>query len=290
MLIRPLACCALAILMTFGSLQRGADGSDADELVETSNEHSSGLEFAGPVAERLVIRSVAPHSPAAAAGLCAGDIVLGIDRYHFVTAAEAEAYLDCQCLHADPVRFTVLRDGAEHKLTLIGYEPHRDVYGILPPEYGPGTGIGIRLAGTEPVVIVAVYGGSPADRAGILPGDELLAVDDVAYSHAPAVSAAMARHRAGDEVRLLIRRDGADQTVAVTPEEWRIALDEPVHVLPGWEGRYRLGGCRVPRDQFATRIVLAGELESLRAEIRQLRNELIETNARLAARPAALEE
>jgi C-terminal processing protease CtpA/Prc len=160
----------------------------------------------------------------------------------------------------------------------------------LRPAYSQQAGIGVRIAGSEPVVIVAVYGGSPADKAGILPGDELLAVNDVASSNASAVTAAMSHHPAGEPVRLTIRRDGADQTVTVEPEEWVIAFDQPVHVLPGWEGRYRYLGCHVHRDQFATRAALAVELASLREEIRKLRNELNEMNARRVARPGDLTE
>ncbi len=273
MFIRPMTCGMIAVAMTSGAVQ-----TVADERPETLIEHASGLEFESPIAERLKIRRVAPHTPAAAAGLCAGDIVLGIDRFHFITAAEAEAYLDCQC--SNPVRFTVLRDGAEHKLIFVG----------LQPAYGQQSGIGIRIAGSEPVVIVAVYGGSPADKAGILPGDELLAVNDVASSDASAVTAAMSHYPVGEPVRLTIRRDGVDQTVAVEPEEWMIVFDQPVHVLPGWEGRYRYLGCHVHRDQFATRTALAVELASLREEIRKLRNELNEMNARRVARPGALTE
>jgi hypothetical protein len=69
-----------------------------------------------------------------------------------------------------------------------------------------------------------------------------------------------------------------------------IAFDQPVHVLPGWEGRYRYLGCHVHRDQFATRAALAVELASLREEIRKLRNELNEMNARRVARPGDLTE
>jgi hypothetical protein len=94
----------------------------------------------------------------------------------------------------------------------------------------------------------------------------------------------------GEPVRLTIRRDGADQTVAVTPEDWVIALDDPVRVLPGWEGRYYLHGCHVFRDQFSAHTPLAVELASLREEIRRLRNELNELNARRVARPGDLSE
>lgn len=272
MSIRPLTCGAIALALMFSSIR-----SDADDPPEPMIDSASGLEFAAPAAEQLVIRRVDPDSPAAAAGLCAGDIVLGIDRYHFVTAAETQAYLDCQCSHS--VRFTILRDGAEHKLIYVGDEL-----------YGQGAGIGMRVAGSSPAVIVAVYGGSPADKAGILPGDELLAVNDVAYSSTSAASAAIAQQPEGEQVRLTVRRDGADQTIAVTPEDWVIAFDEPVHVLPGWEGRYRFHGCHVYRNDFATTHALAVELDSLRDEIRRLRQELAETNARRTARPAELSE
>jgi hypothetical protein len=71
----------------------------------------------------------------------------------------------------------------------------------------------------------------------------------------------------------------------LTPGQW--TLDEPVHVLPGWEGWYR-HGCHADRASIAARDTFAIELDSLREEIRKLRQELSETNSRLAARPAGL--
>lgn len=253
---------------------------------------ASGIEFDDTVTERLLVRRVAPDSSAASARLRPGDVVLTMDERTFVTPAEVEAYLAGR--GTQPVHFMVLRDGERLHVVYVGDYADPDAHRIPHPRYGQAAGIGIRVAGGRPVVIVAVYKHSPADSAGILPGDQLLAVNDVAYARVSDVSAAIAQHPAGEEVRLTIRRDGVDRVITVTPEAWARAFDEPPHVLPGWESRYRRSGCYVWTDDFAMdddarrergryagRDGFADELTDLRDEIRKLRQELKETNSRL---------
>jgi hypothetical protein len=131
----------------------------------------------------------------------------------------------------------------------------------------------------------------------------LLEVNDVAYPQVHGVTAAIAQHPAGEDVRLTIQRDGADQVVTVTPEEWALAFDEPAHVLPAWESRYRRSACYSGTDDFAIdddagwergryagRDAFDEELTGLRDEIRKLRQELTETNSQLDALQAKLAE
>ena len=69
-------------------------------------------------------------------------------------------------------------------------------------------GIGARLR-SEPLTVVYVFPGSPAEAAGIRPGDELLAVDGKPVRDEPAANAAlMVRGEAGTAVRLTISRFG----------------------------------------------------------------------------------
>jgi regulator of sigma E protease len=68
----------------------------------------------------------------------------------------------------------------------------------------------------EPVVM-DVLEDSPAEEAGLTPGDELRAVEDVRSNEYEELREAIAA-RPGEPTRLVIARDGAEQEVVVTPE------------------------------------------------------------------------
>ena len=72
-----------------------------------------------------------------------------------------------------------------------------------------------REAAQEGLVIAAVGGGSPAERAGLLVGDVLLGVGDETPDDVEALLDAMAR--AGDAVRLRVMRGGKISFVSVNP-------------------------------------------------------------------------
>ena len=58
------------------------------------------------------------------------------------------------------------------------------------------------------VVVASVYPGGPAERAGVRPGDLILTADGAAVNDEGAVNYSAATHRAGDSVRLGVRRSG----------------------------------------------------------------------------------
>jgi carboxyl-terminal processing protease len=77
-------------------------------------------------------------------------------------------------------------------------------------------GIGARLRGSPPTV-VEVFEGSPAERAGLRPGDAIVAIDD-ASTGGGALDSVIGRLRGspGTEVRLLVARSGLGEPFALT--------------------------------------------------------------------------
>ena len=67
----------------------------------------------------------------------------------------------------------------------------------------------------EGVFITDVSVNGAADKAGILPGDIILKVENTAVNSAPELQEAVSRYRPGDKVALLINRDGKNKKVDV---------------------------------------------------------------------------
>ena len=76
-----------------------------------------GLELSpSPDGHGLVIESVAPDSPAAAAGLAAGDVIVSVNRKDVATLDEFKSAMDAG---EGPVLLFVEREGSGH-FVLIG--------------------------------------------------------------------------------------------------------------------------------------------------------------------------
>ncbi len=97
--------------------------------------------FGTPGGSGLLVRSVEPNSPAAAAGMRAGDVVLKIDQMAILTG---EDWL--KAVHENrgrPISLTVLR---EHRVAVLTLTPdaHRRSRVVLPPAVVPGPANGVR--------------------------------------------------------------------------------------------------------------------------------------------------
>jgi len=87
--------------------------------------------------------------------------------------------------------------------------------------------------------VLAVGDGSPAEQAGILPGDSILSLDGTRVSRFDQVQ----RHiqpRAGQEVQVLVQRDGREVLLRATPAPRPGTEAEPVGILgvQGGQGRF----------------------------------------------------
>jgi len=138
-------------------------------------------------AETPVVAKVEPGSAAARAGLRPNDLITGINGrplYHLLGIAD---YIRD---HPDePITLTVRRDGQE---------------------------IGVPFEPGYPV-INAVVTDSPAARAGLQKGDEVLAVDGQRLKSALAISEYIKRH-ADQPITMSILREGQPREVRITPE------------------------------------------------------------------------
>ena len=88
--------------------------------------------------------------------------------------------------------------------------------GVELQEITPELAESFRLPGTEGALIAGVRKDTPAFRAGIRPGDVLLAVDGKRIKDAGAVLEVIAALPPGQEARLGLRRDGAQIELSVT--------------------------------------------------------------------------
>jgi len=95
-------------------------------------------------------------------------------------------------------------------------------HGYLPRPY-----LGLRLqplwlgGGRSVSAVAGVEANSPAQIAGLVPGDLLEAIDGVAVNNVEAVAARLAQTRPGQGLELQLRRGGQNQLVRIEVAEWR---------------------------------------------------------------------
>lgn len=152
---------------------------------------------------RIRIAGVTNGAPADKAGIEPGDIIVGYAdhgaptyrRLHEITVKHAYKRTTIQ----------VMRDGKI--LDPMPITPKKKKKGRILIGVVPGVDLGhMNVAGVRP--------GSPADKAGMQPGDVLIKVNDVEVSSWPAVLAALGQ-AGGKQVDLTYRRGDEDHKAAI---------------------------------------------------------------------------
>jgi S1-C subfamily serine protease len=64
-----------------------------------------------------------------------------------------------------------------------------------------------------------VRAGSPAEKAGLRAGDVIIKIGNLPIKNVYDYTYALGELRAGEEIEVVIRRDGREQTLRITPEK-----------------------------------------------------------------------
>ncbi len=183
--------------------------------------YQAGMEEPAFYQQAAVVGGVEPESPAAQAGLRAGDRILSID------GVEVRAWKQLHTevtLSPGQQRLLEIERGGERvqlHIRLSSRTRYQLGYAGIQPAFG--------------VVVREVTPGQPAAAAGLLPGDEILELGGEPVYSSDQVSERV-RPRAGQSLRLLLLRGGErlerEVQVAQTPEGGRmgVALGVPMRV------------------------------------------------------------
>lgn len=165
----------------------------------------------------ILVASVVPDSPAAAAGLKRGDILLEIEGQAINQPTELMSHLQSVSV-GDQVEIKLLHGDDEKVVTItIGEQNGRPYLGVAPC----GGLHQIRIQDFKPAAqIIQVAPDSPADEAGLAPGDMIVAVDGQAIDPEHNLSDLIGMHALGDSVTLTVERPGEEaREVTVTLAE-----------------------------------------------------------------------
>jgi serine protease Do len=213
----------------FGRVRRGDIGVRAQTITELL---ARGLQL--PRKRGVVLSDVIPASPAAQAGLRAGDIVMSIDGKPMDNSRQFQVTLYRHVV-GDVVSLDVLREGQvarfpvtvterhdlsalsnaldarEHmvnRLGILGVAISRDIRRMLPA----------LRADAGVVVASTVEGAINARDRGLVPGDVIVAVNRVPVTGIPELRAMLDTMRIGDAVVVRLQRQGEFIYVAFTIE------------------------------------------------------------------------
>ncbi len=152
---------------------------------------------------------VLPDSPAYEAGIRPGDVVRSINGQPVTRwVGQASGVREAVVLSiGQTVSVDIERDGV---LTTYKLIPSTD------PELENLRTFGFELAPAAPVIVDSTLQGSPAERAGLLPGDLILRADGEKVYSLAQISHMLA-DRAGEDVILSVERDGQVMDLAIAP-------------------------------------------------------------------------
>jgi len=212
-----------------GKVVRGYVGVEAQQITADTAKAMHLKENGG-----ALLASVQPDSPAAGAGLQPGDVIESVNGAKI--ANPRDLAMNVAAIHpGDMVHLSVLHEGQVKDMTVkVGTMPNEQTASNTNQGNGNRGQIGLALAplspdmrnqldvpdGTQGAVVQGVRPGSPADAAGLQPGDVIVGVGTHAVT-SPA-EAARAMHTAMNSdhaLALRVIRNGQALFVGVTLED-----------------------------------------------------------------------
>jgi serine protease Do len=176
-----------------------------------------------PAAHGLIVIAVEPDSPASRGGLKAGDVIVAFNDKPVTSADELVSQVSATAPETR-VTVTYVHDGQQRTQALtieeLQVESERPPQAVAerPTDLGltleditPALASHLRLpAGLDGALVVEVAGDSPADRAGLRPGDIVTTVTRRAVHGAADARRELAGAAAGEPIFLLVWRRGVE--------------------------------------------------------------------------------
>ncbi|WP_164008355.1 Do family serine endopeptidase [Pyxidicoccus trucidator] len=168
-------------------------------------------------AKGAVVAGLSPNGPAARGGLREEDIITSVEG----KAVDSAGTLTRTVALLKPdskVKVEVLRGGKPQALDVtLGTRPAMEGEEEVAPRNAPATSsrrIGVQLSATQDgVQVMGVEPGSPAERAGLVPGMVLVQMGNQKISSPEDVSRALNAAKPGDALLLRVRAPNSDTTL-----------------------------------------------------------------------------
>lgn len=214
-----------------GHVVRGYVGVEAQEITPTTAQAMHLQQHEG-----ALLAGIQPDSPAARAGLQPGDVITQVNNQK--VSGPRELAVDIAAVHpGDEAHLTVLRDGQSKDVTVkVAQLPNEETAMNGQNENGGHHAqIGLTLAplspdvrnqldlpdGTQGAVVRNVAPGSPAEAAGLQPGDVIVGVNTQAVKSPAEAARAMRTAMNGSDKALALRviRNGQPVFVGVNLDQ-----------------------------------------------------------------------
>jgi serine protease Do len=215
-------------LMKSGSVRHGYLGMSMND-VTPDNAHFFNLHDASGV----IVAEVAPNSPASRAGLRRGDVITLLNGQKVVDGSGLQVAVTEET-PGTSITLGILRDGKPQTLNLKVGEYQANLQEASdsngPTQQGAKIGVGVtdltpdvrqqiqipdQVSG---VVVQSVRPGSPAEDAGLAPGDVILEVDRRPVTSADQFVGAVHANSEGKDMLLLVWSKGSTSYRTIRPE------------------------------------------------------------------------
>ena len=215
-----------------GSVHHGYLGISMND-VTPENAHFFNLQDASGA----IVAQVSPDSPAGRAGLLNGDVIRSLNGQTMVNGSALQVAI-AGVMPGTKVQLGILRNGASKTVDLTVGEFHKDaqVASNDGASDGPAANngkLGLAMADLTPDVrqqlqvpdgvrgaaIESVRSGSPADEAGLQPGDVIVEVNRKGVASASQAIAGVKAAPSGQDLLLLIWSKGGEGYRVLHPEQ-----------------------------------------------------------------------
>ena len=108
------------------------------------------------------------------------------------------------------------------------------------------------------MIVGAILPGTPAEKAGLRPGDCVLAVDDRPLDSWKQLSDLVAQHQPGDKITLKVQRKNIERHLVIKGQKVENLADLQ-KLFDGLKADEKFEGTMVQSDTKAVEVILAGE-------------------------------